>query len=136
MKKRIQKTAFYGVLLLSAGILYFIWYQGTGLAVPCFFHVLTGLYCPGCGMTRCMVSLLQLHLTEAFHYHTALFVLSPLLLYLLIYSLYSYIRHGKVHYSRRQNVLLDLCLVALVLFGILRNLPAFSFLQPGYGLSL
>lgn len=134
MKERLKKTVFYGTLLLSAGILYFIWYQGTGLAVPCFFHVLTGLYCPGCGMTRCMANLLLGNFREAFYYNMAVCLLSPLLIYFLGYSLYAYIRHGRIPFSGIQNLLLGFSLTVLVLFGILRNLPAFAMMAPGYGI--
>ena len=110
--------------------LYYKWYQGTGFAVPCFFHAITKLYCPGCGMTRCLTHLLQFEIQDAFRCNVAIFLLSPALLYILTYSLYSYVRYGKVHFSKVQNILLFGCLTILILFGIVRNLPAFSFLQP------
>ncbi|ADL03247.1 DUF2752 domain-containing protein [Lacrimispora saccharolytica] len=45
-----------------------------GLGLPCLFHSLTGLYCPGCGGTRAVRSLLQGDLRMSFQYH-------PLVLY-------------------------------------------------------
>ena len=110
--------------------LYYKWYQGTGFAVPCFFHAITKLYCPGCGMTRWLTHLLQFEIQDAFRCNVAIFLLSPALLYIFTYSLYSYVRYGKVHFSKVQNILLFGCLTILILFGIVRNLPAFSFLQP------
>ena len=89
-----------------------------------------GLYCPGCGMTRCLTHLLQFEIQDAFRCNVAIFLLSPTLLYIFTYSLYSYVRYGKVHFSKVQNILLFGCLTILILFGIVRNLPAFSFLQP------
>ena len=42
--------------------------------MPCLFHLLTGLYCPGCGGTRAVKYLLQGHWAQSFQYH-------PLVLY-------------------------------------------------------
>lgn len=37
----------------------------SGWGVPCPFHALTGLHCPGCGMTRALVLVSQLELRAA-----------------------------------------------------------------------
>ena len=105
MKQRPQKTICYILLFTGLGFLYYKWYQGTGFAVPCFFHAITKLYCPGCGMTRCLTHLLQFEIQDAFRCNVAIFLLSPALLYILTYSLYSYVRYGKVHFSKVQNIL-------------------------------
>ena len=130
MKKLLQKTICKIMLFTGFGFLYYKWCQGTGFAVPCFFHAITKLYCPGCGMTRCLTHLLQFEIQDAFRCNVAIFLLSPALLYIFSYSLYSYVRYGKMHFSKVQNILLFGCLTILILFGIVRNLPAFSFLQP------
>lgn len=39
------------------------------LLLPCFFHYVTGLYCPGCGGTRAVTALLHLHLLQSFRCH-------------------------------------------------------------------
>ncbi len=35
----------------------------------CFFHELTGLYCPGCGGTRAFIALMEGDLARSFFYH-------------------------------------------------------------------
>lgn len=45
-----------------------------GFGLPCMFQSLTGLYCPGCGGTRAVRSLLRGDLRMSFQYH-------PLVLY-------------------------------------------------------
>ena len=37
--------------------------------VSCVFLTITGIPCPGCGMTRAILSVLQLRFVEAFSYH-------------------------------------------------------------------
>ena len=41
---------------------------------PCLFHLLTGLYCPGCGGTRAVRAMMAGNLVLSFQYH-------PLVLY-------------------------------------------------------
>lgn len=42
--------------------------------IPCLFHLLTGLYCPGCGGTRAVWYLLHGQILKSLQYH-------PLVLY-------------------------------------------------------
>lgn len=59
--------------------------------VFCFFvtgcpiKFMTGIPCPGCGMTRAVTSALHLDLAEAFRYHP-LFPLAPFLIIYLIFE--------------------------------------------------
>lgn len=47
------------------------------LHMPCLFHWITGLYCPGCGGTRAVKYLLKGQLLTSFIYH-------PLVLYSVV----------------------------------------------------
>lgn len=49
--------------------------QGGG--IPCLFHLLTGLYCPGCGGTRAVWYLLHGQILKSVQYH-------PLVLYMAL----------------------------------------------------
>lgn len=46
---------------------------------PCPFALLTGLDCPGCGVTRMLFSLLHADLPAALHYNALALLLLPLL---------------------------------------------------------
>ena len=48
----------------------------------CLFKRITGLPCPGCGMTRAWFSLLKLDIEGAFYYHP-LFWLAPVLVFVI-----------------------------------------------------
>ena len=37
--------------------------------IPCIFHLLTDLACPGCGMTRACIALTHGHFADAWGYH-------------------------------------------------------------------
>ena len=41
----------------------------TRLMLPCIFHTVTGLYCPGCGGTRACIAFLHGHFLRSLLYH-------------------------------------------------------------------
>jgi len=43
----------------------------------CAFRALTGIPCPGCGLSRASLALFELHFVEAYHYHPLVFVILP-----------------------------------------------------------
>lgn len=61
-------------ILIGGGILYYIFIKITGFSIPCIFRMLTGLLCPGCGITRCLTALADLNLKRAFSYNQYLFL--------------------------------------------------------------
>lgn len=117
-------------LALAAGLGYAAWVRATGLGVPCPFHMLTGLYCPGCGVTRCISALLQGNWQAALRSNAAIVVLAPFFVWLGWAAARSYLACGSIRLARRQNAAVYVAIAALVVFGIVRNLPAFWFLRP------
>ncbi|MCR5415668.1 MAG: DUF2752 domain-containing protein [Pseudobutyrivibrio sp.] len=55
--------------------------------LPCPFHALTGLYCPGCGGTRAVIALLTGHPIKSFLYHPLVLYVALLLVYIAIRKL-------------------------------------------------
>ena len=53
------------LLGIFAGAVFLMWV----LKLPCFWQAVFHVPCPGCGLTRACLSLLQLDLAAAFHYH-------------------------------------------------------------------
>ncbi|MWV46306.1 DUF2752 domain-containing protein [Paenibacillus sp. HJL G12] len=112
-----------GAALAAAGLLYLkVWLPVTHIHVPCIFHELTGLYCPGCGITRVVLSLLSLDVVQAFRYNPLVFTLIPL-----------YTMYGIAHKRKRKrigNAIMAVMLILTLAFGLLRNLPTFHYLAP------
>lgn len=50
----------------------------------CPFRFFIGIPCPGCGMTRALVSLLRLDFDAAFHYHPLIFIMPFFAAYLFV----------------------------------------------------
>ena len=109
-------------LVVICGLLYALWLHFGGPGIPCFFHTITGLYCPGCGITHMCMYLLQLDISSAFHSNPGLFVILPLILVLTLREAYRYIRYGNRPESRIDRILWIILIIWLVLWGILRNL--------------
>lgn len=59
---------------------------------PCFFHIVTGAYCPGCGGTRALLALLHGRVADSLRFN-------PLVLYLAVsipaFLLYRFYCAGK-----------------------------------------
>lgn len=70
-------------LIASVGSLTVLFKNG----FKCVFRTLTGVPCPGCGMTRAMISVLKFEFSDAFYYHP-LFCVPPLMLVVGIVALF------------------------------------------------
>lgn len=91
------------------------------LLPACPFYSLTGLYCPGCGSTRCLHALAHLDLASAWAMNPLLMLALPVLVSMLLWNA-----------GPRPSVLAPLMLRlgnarawlwVLVGFAVLRNLP-------------
>jgi hypothetical protein len=113
----------------GAAILFFFDPAKSHFYPVCQFHLVTGLYCPGCGATRASYQLLHGNFLAALH-DNALFVASLVALAVRgVWFLNRRLRHQPVRFFIPPVALWVFMVVALV-FVVVRNLPAFSFLAP------
>jgi Protein of unknown function (DUF2752) len=130
----LSPVVFSGVVLaavsIGAGAVVFFFNPATHHFYPvCLFHKLTGLNCPGCGATRSFYALLHGDFALALR-DNALFVLGLAALtargLLFAVRFFSGRRAGNFFPLKSLWVFLAVAFI----FGVLRNLPAFSFLSP------
>lgn len=116
--------SFLGIL----GLAVVFWFDPARVPIfpACAFHRLTGWNCPGCGATRGLHALLHGRLTEALHDNALL--LAGLVLVPLRAVFWFRSRSSGVPFLPLW-CLWPLLAVAVV-FGVVRNLPAFAFLSP------
>ncbi|MEI9960978.1 MAG: DUF2752 domain-containing protein [Limisphaerales bacterium] len=119
-----------GVTAIGVGATVFFFNPSTqGFYPICVFHKLTGLNCPGCGMTRALYALLHGHLLTAMR-DNALFVLTS-----AVFTVWG----GRFAFLKMRNQpaklnvtskLLWSFLILAIAFAILRNLQEFKWLSP------
>jgi hypothetical protein len=101
-----------------------------GFYPRCQFHALTGLYCPGCGSLRALHQLLHGHVAAAFHFNALLVLAMAALGWRASRRLF--LKSLKHPAAFLPPAWLWCGFAAMVIFGILRNLPfsVLSFLRP------
>ena len=123
MHARLKKVLFVCAVCLAAGCDYAIFVSVTGLAIPCVFHLLTGLQCAGCGVSRMCLSLLRLDFAGAWQYNPAVLCLLPLGAAVGLDWAVVYIKTGSQKQRPWAHAATIFMIAVLLLFGILRNIP-------------
>lgn len=132
MKKKRLLTSF---LLLIAFIMFLLTYKYLNIKynikIPCIIHEITGLFCPGCGITRAIFALLELDIKKAIKYNILIIVIFPFILIYIINYAYIWINDLKKDASKIfPKPLWYILLIITIIFGIIRNINYFSWLQP------
>lgn len=122
MEARRKKLLMKSAAILCVGCAYAVFCSLTHWGIPCPFHLVTGLNCPGCGVSRMLLSLLRLDLRAAFGYNAALLCLLPVFLLLFLAHARRYVRDGSYSLGRFGRGTELVLAFALVLWGLVRNL--------------
>lgn len=104
------------VLVASIGLIYFFIVSLTGFGIPCIFHLITGLQCPGCGITTMIVDIFSFDFKGAFIANQFIFITWPFIAFEIFYLSYN---KGK---NKINNIVLVIYLACLISFGLIRNL--------------
>lgn len=116
------------LIVISVGFFYFLGKRNI-LQIPCLFHKITGLHCPGCGMSRALISIIELDFYQAFRYNALSLIFLPSLTIYLILKAEAYINDHPLKYKISDKIVW-LLLIIVIVFGILRNIPYFDFFVP------
>ena len=124
--KRLHFTKRHRNLLLWAlaavGFVAVVYILGKfGVGIPCIFHVITGLDCPGCGNTRAAQALMRLDFAAAFGYNLLFPVEFGYLAWVIILSSIRYLKKGDFSYHP-PFIPLDITVgILIIAWGIIRN---------------
>ena len=120
-----------GILLFSCLLVcYLIFGKEFGIYVPCFLNYVTGLYCPGCGLTRMLYSMLEGNFYQSFRFNPLMFIATPFIFLLIVDYLVSGFFKRKPIITKIPNVIWYLLIVVFIIYGIMRNMPWFDYLKP------
>lgn len=98
-----------------------------GFFPQCPLHAMTGLNCPGCGLTRGFHALFHGELLTALHFNALLPVYTLILGYLFTAMFLFAVRGRGLSFKIFPPYALWIFLAVSVIFGIIRNLPFYPF---------
>ena len=122
MKRRTYKVMIIVTALLIGGLCYAWVCSLLGFGVPCLFRLATGWQCPGCGVSRMCMRLLNGDFSGAFAANPVLLIILPALLAVLADATIRYIRKGIWRTEGWSSVLVYILIIVLLTFGVVRNL--------------
>ena len=109
MRQRIIKVICKVIFLLGLLLGYYFLNSKYNFGIPCPINKFTGYLCPGCGITRCIFSIIEL---------------IPFFLLYFVYTHYLYIvdKEDENICMKMPKWIWTILLIVVILFGILRNL--------------
>lgn len=123
VRQRLNALLLRGAVLVGAGAAYAALIAVLGRGLYCPFWKLTGLKCPGCGVTRVCLALLRLDLAGAWRANAALLLSLPVLAALALRMMWVYVRTGRRMPSQGEERLIWGLVVYFLAWGVARNLP-------------
>ena len=120
MAARRKKVIVGALILFAVGALYALFVTLTHKGIPCVFNLLTGLKCPGCGVSKMCLRLIRFDFKGAFEANPAIFCLLPLMSVTAARLIYVYIKHGRLR-DRFSQYSVYFMIGVLLIFGVLRN---------------
>jgi hypothetical protein len=132
--QRILAIGLAAVVVLGVCALYYFPPSTARFYPPCLLNALTDgrVHCPGCGITRSLHALLHGDLEQALAYNVLFVLLLPLIVYYFFRVWYHLLTDRSLPPERAPRWALLSMFAVILLFAILRNLPAepFRWLAP------
>lgn len=122
IKQRIKRVALLAALFIIIGILYAVIISLLNFGIPCVFYKITGLRCPGCGMTRSILALIKFDVYGAIKYNAFSFFIIAYILCAFVCTSKEYILYGKYRLNAGKEFISIIFLVLLLLWFVVRNI--------------
>lgn len=122
MKKRLKKVILIAAAVLAAGLCLGLVFKLLGGGIPCVFHVVTGLKCPGCGNTTAVLALLSLDFKGALEANLMMPVEFAYIGWLAFLSAKNYVVTGKSDLIAKPDWLNVAVAVIVIGWAVVRNI--------------
>ena len=123
MKNRLISEINKHILIFAIGLAYYLWIVFTDIYIPCIFNKVTGLKCPGCGITHMMLAIARFDFKTAFLENPLLFIALPVMLGIYIRNRIYYVRTGnKANRGMIIKTLEYSMLFSTLVFWVARNI--------------
>ena len=130
IKKRAVKLVKGAAVTVLIGILYYLFVRFTALGIPCIFRVITGKYCPGCGISRMFIALFSGDVAAAVRYNLLVMILMVTGAVPTVIHTVRYIKTGSNEMNTAEKVGVTAAFIVTVAFWIMRNTEQFAWLAP------
>lgn len=94
------------------------------LHMPCFFHLATGYWCPGCGGTRSMLAFFQGHIIKSLQYNPIV-VIAVIILILVYIQLFLKAHGSKKRVLPKDDKYIVILVIIMLIYYLLRNFIPF-----------
>ncbi|MDD3741152.1 MAG: DUF2752 domain-containing protein [Bacteroidales bacterium] len=92
IKKNFLITGIAGYYFI--GLILYV-FAKVDILIPCIWHTLFDIRCPGCGLTRAFIELLGLNFTAAWDSNPLIFIVFPALSYYIIRDFVKFVKNNK-----------------------------------------
>lgn len=118
-----------GFFILTFFLIAIVWFFIVSqLHYECPWLSILHIYCPGCGGTRMIFSMIHLDFYQAFRYNPLLFIMIIVGLIYLLFMIVYYIKKKVILLPSKK--FLYLFIGILIIYTIMRNMDAFVYLIP------
>ena len=121
MNERARKVLRLALEIVVLVVIYALIFNITGFGIPCVFRVVTGLKCPGCGMTHALGAMLQGDFRAAAGYNILSVTLVPILGIYFLLKVVQYVRKGEQEFKILEVVFLLMCAILCLCYFFIRN---------------
>ena len=120
-RQRLGKVLQGFTVILFLGCIYLFIFLSFGAGIPCIFNKLTGVKCPGCGMTHAIAALCRGDVEEALEDNILCISVLPVTCLYLFYRAICYVNGREERFHIWEYALLILLFAVTVGYGVLRN---------------
>ncbi len=126
----MRREIFKIVLVIFLLIVYLLVGNHFNIYLFCPIKKFLGLYCPGCGVTRMLYSILKGQFYQAFRYNPLIFISLPFIVIYYMDYLYSNTKNKDTKLHFLEPGIWYFLIAIFIIYGILRNIEFFDFLRP------